>query len=1575
MRDRATFKERVALWMRELVHAVVSVQESAVTEFPRLLRCSPAEPADLSPKLAPLPFGPNERGRFFATGDPETATAEQAERSTKGLKAGQPLHYFCPDKEEEDEQWPPAMRADLPLRNDEGAEVDKAKWQEEHAESAKGLWSKPLDTWASGRVPQYRLGETGRGALQQLRQALPSDEWIREICHDARDLVIGCAVHVCSNSCFKYHSKGKLHICRHNFFHVAVLCGEEAEQLAHVRRPGKALRGCIGIFRETKYGMAGRVITFQMHPGECPTNYAGLVAMRCNVDVQDLRRVLPPELWMDPSELEPDADDAEYAHGAYPQRFRDISAGPQENWGWFSHLGTTEHYAHTAVAFTDWHKWFKELESQPGDESGRPLGPQTPSDDAAGGAPQEDASSEADDEAAADGDPLSKAGGRAALAMFVDAHNTGYYINSYTTKLNPTMDTVLEKLLAGVTRLKEEWREADAAAQDGDGTGAKKKAGFGRTMQLIARFETSFRRASWKSGSEMIFPMLFGHLSFTTHRCWTVYVRKAMWLAGEAWRQAYGQSTFQEVGDESARVQYIFKDGVEVTLPAGWRRTGRDGSAVYESPEGVEYDSLEFLEEQLQQGRSGQASAATSAATGALSNFCKHLQEGAVEDGGTDGGAPPANEASRRPPCVALSQLDDWLHRGTHPIVRDMNLYVYSMWVYRAEKNRTLATTLPVGARAPAKKHVEIEFDAAYPSRDSFTQRLAWEPRVPMVEGMQFVSDSNPEVHYMLQAILFRPIYLPPAAEDESKQQCLLRAYRGLCTPTNPEETWPAQNTGSAGPGPFQRGWDLFAAEQEAAAREAQRKTRRATGVCSLWRTAEVRELLETIADEEDEDRNDRPSGSEHSSPTLPSVNEYIALVSREISSNFTCIGRARTEPRQRREADDAVAIPEAFADLGGAGDDGEADGQVESAAARAQAGLVKLGEDLRIRNPFPKEELEKILSFTTADRTQRFVKELMATDLMGTGELPPPEDRGQALRARQHVAEKIEGPYSPLAGLGEDLKDLVESQRKLWKSKVAAEAVDPGCPPEPAAHAAGRSSKTGPEPQAYFAPGPEFQRPSDYVARLAKRFEEDGDVKRTLKRDQTLFLAQFAAACNAVWDDELEGKPAKSRKTFQMLLMGQGGSGKTALIQEIVLPAMDFLFPPKGPSGRSTSKIVCAKWSQAENISTASHRATTCHKAAQMGIGEHRNAHMVPTAEVRRRLEEAWCDLRLLVIEEVSMVSPNLFNMLLYRGFHARRQQCDLEEAQYQTPACAFGRVPIVIYLGDFLQLKPTGSGRSLLSDLQALGGAAGAMGGPPVEHQSAMGFFCATALCFELQATNRFKDQDLKDLMNFMRAPKRNVPASVASTWKRIQVKKDDPRLRQERFQNGHMLAWFWDTVARWVMMRAKRDARTLDQVLYLVQAADQAQPSMPRAMAAKLMNKVNPSDTGGMHGMLPLHLGMRVRLLEHLDLDRGLVKDAEGTVVHVAINPLDAREVDAAKRQRRPAYLTHMPYGVWVRMDKYAAAPFGGGALGIDGDQAGHLIFVEPMTTSAFDFRGHKVVRTSLPLSHAQAQRKLE
>ena len=128
--------------------------------------------------------------------------------------------------------------------------------------------------------------------------------------------------------------------------------------------------------------------------------------------------------------------------------------------------------------------------------------------------------------------------------------------------------------------------------------------------------------------------------------------------------------------------------------------------------------------------------------------------------------------------------------------------------------------------------------------------------------------------------------------------------------------------------------------------------------------------------------------------------------------------------------------------------------------------------------------------------------------------------------------------------------------------------------------------------------------------------------------------------------------------------------------------------------------------------------------------------------------------------------------------------------------------------------------------------------------------------------------------------------------------------------------MIAIYWETVARWKVMRARRDAEALCTPLFLIQAADAASPPMPAELAKKLMNKANPKTTGGMHGMLAVHVGMRVRLLAPLAFNRGLVKGSEGDVVCVAAHPLEQNEVDAAATGGGTVYLLQFHPGVRVR-----------------------------------------------------------
>ena len=66
----------------------------------------------------------------------------------------------------------------------------------------------------------------------------------------------------------------------------------------------------------------------------------------------------------------------------------------------------------------------------------------------------------------------------------------------------------------------------------------------------------------------------------------------------------------------------------------------------------------------------------------------------------------------------STSTLDDWLHRGDHPVLRHMSLQVYAMWVYRCETSDGLWRDK---ARA---RHLDFDFAPHYALVATHKQRL-----------------------------------------------------------------------------------------------------------------------------------------------------------------------------------------------------------------------------------------------------------------------------------------------------------------------------------------------------------------------------------------------------------------------------------------------------------------------------------------------------------------------------------------------------------------------------------------------------------------------------------------------------------------------------------------------------------------------------------------------------------------------------------------------------------------------------------------------------------------------------------
>ena len=217
----------------------------------------------------------------------------------------------------------------------------------------------------------------------------------------------------------------------------------------------------------------------------------------------------------------------------------------------------------------------------------------------------------------------------------------------------------------------------------------------------------------------------------------------------------------------------------------------------------------------------------------------------------------------------------------------------------------------------------------------------------------------------------------------------------------------------------------------------------------------------------------------------------------------------------------------------------------------------------------------------------------------------------------------------------------------------------------------------------ATFATQNVFSRPSLFIQALVRKLPRGEE----LTRDQTLFLVRFATACDCAWEER--DKDPKERSVHHLLLLGQGGSGKTHVVQKIIFVAVAFIWPQESPL-EPTLQVVASSNAQAKNISTASVKARTIHNATCMRVQKYVNPKMRP-GNKQSSLTRLWDKVMVLVIEEISMVAASLYNMLDFRAMYGRSRTHNVHEQNYSRKGHAFGRIPIVIHLGGFFQLKPT--------------------------------------------------------------------------------------------------------------------------------------------------------------------------------------------------------------------------------------------------------------------------------------------
>ena len=542
------------------------------------------------------------------------------------------------------------------------------------------------------------------------------------------------------------------------------------------------------------------------------------------------------------------------------------------------------------------------------------------------------------------------------------------------------MEGVLENLRLGLVRLGEQReKEHDELQQKREFTekalgrdltieelkAFKGKTVFQETMRTLNRLNASYRRCYWKSGAEMIFPILYGHMTFASHRCWTVYVKKAVFQAAEAWRRIYGSSIrHHAIKAGGGEIIQHFRQGMDPYPCMGWREVEVDGITVYENSTGRRCASTtEIYEYEMANKNSSEQ----------LTFVQKFLNECCAEKFklGDDGETEQARQ------IVTTSPLEDWLWRGDDPIVKDMTWYVYSMWVYRVE---TLPRKLDKHGEPvdPAPRFIDISFSSDYKLYRTHKQRIATEFRVPLYEGFTMPpSTADSETAAMFKSLLLRSLSVE--MNDEPEDVRFLNAFRSLCqVPGRLVDPSKA----------FTTAWLVHLEQQRALSSDCARLLLDRYEYKSLWNTQEVQdhlnmlwEMAQSEATCDDHDPTVAESTEKHTDPDAAkpriTVQQYTALIGEEVMMNLEGLARARREKHPRAYQTDAE-IHQSYisATTGGSMD---ADGDVED-GVNANAAPSAVGEEFPlVRGDYDQEEMRSILDFEHKRRGTPFLKDLLA--------------------------------------------------------------------------------------------------------------------------------------------------------------------------------------------------------------------------------------------------------------------------------------------------------------------------------------------------------------------------------------------------------------------------------------------------------------------------------------------------------------------------------------------------------------------------------------------------------------------
>ena len=846
---------------------------------------------------------------------------------------------------------------------------------------SRGARKQPIRGQALTALPSYRriklLQASGPSTLE-----LSSAAWIQEHCKDAWQVQARAMLHICGPSCWKYNKTGTK-ICRHHCHHIVILEPDTASDAPadgplKMRRDGRPLNNQLFIIEDDSKGKRGRIYPIIVLPFETVTNYIVAAALRCNFDNQSLV-YLPP-----------------------------ASVLPLE---WLPNIGPKPDYASMARHTGDLEaKWFVPDNT----EADAVIDADAPSDTTASDLTALEA--------------LLKELEQELKGAFQDAHNTGFYINEYTTKINALGDKLLEGFQRVVRKI-QAGEEAEASLPDGSsGKQTTRQRNRARVQTILKKLVYLMSSMQIKSGSELVFPMLFCHMSFSTHRCWEMNMKVPYAKALSAWAKHFGGSlkALHSSADLAVRVGYISPSsttGPEQALPPNWlimplaldaslsanesatmkqveKETGESRRSVYISPQGQRFTSLQqALKHHNNRG------------------LRQRLAERPVHGDHID--------QNQNAHVQFTSNFGDYMHRGSESFLANLPLYFYNMWVFStnivpSRRGASDAKQDPLGIRM-----LEYPFDESYGNVSKLRkQRISLQMRIPQIEGIYIPSpDVDPHKMSLIKLLLFKPIHSAGMDDKGLPEDPFSKLFVDVPPSTAKKRKAQIDNPYDAFPNAWNRYWQEIVLPN---ARAAEQKMAVRKEWPTLWECLEVfqalkQQALKLAEANELEFPSDEAFKDEHGYDPAEklanrlTVTEYCCLLTKKLVQHLNAMGRAKSMPKTKSYALDADAVEDPGLvreqnDTGGEFDatlddvgDPDLDGQIKLKAGDApQKVFHPLNNDARLQ----------VLAFHRQKMT-KFVRDMVAAGLLP---LTNTSETLEATAAHRPAATEVHKPSTRLA-------------------------------------------------------------------------------------------------------------------------------------------------------------------------------------------------------------------------------------------------------------------------------------------------------------------------------------------------------------------------------------------------------------------------------------------------------------------------------------------------------------------------------------------------------------------------------